>query len=656
MIWLPLDTIDLDSNIYGPNQIQTGIAVAILIAVVLLSWLAVSYLSSRIHDEEEREHARELQTAIYENDRSIMRIAHDDDLYALKPEIESLFTGDFDGRPQTVRQALAEVRRQWLDRKEAARDAVAGDLPALARYLSGDAILYLVFGSLVAFPLSVWGEILTTEPEGPSLPILIGLIGDGVTLGLDALASYPFSELIFAFMIAAVDLTGRALFDNVIPVSIALFATAAIVAIGDRSVEDVVEPRLWGANPRGIVLAFGSIAGVWLVGTITTVFVDGLGSVVRPIPVVGPIVSAPVTAPLVGLVASITLFVLAVTFWLRRRHDRISAVYDELTSTPSITIEPVADLEITPIAVIVYLVSRSLIGAFGVVTSFVLPFYVYRGVSTGRFLTLVEIAAIESSIEVKATVALFAAAVLVLLVLQTRPAWGDLTSAIAYAVDRQGLRVALLARAVPLLVVFLTFAFTWGSGFFGPLRSLAIGIAAGIVFRVGLWLRTKAKLAYYHSDPEPEKPGRIFVEATVAEDARGRDIYLAWLNGFPIAGRRLDEIVDQIIRDCRAIFADFTPEPSIHRFYFDRLTDGVVDESRVKREYLGSIDKAIDRELDRVDGRTDEDRLDDRLTDDFQDDLYERVKTRKRRKADPDIVVRDGVVIRNSNGDRFGRT
>lgn len=729
------ETIDLD-RVYGPNEAQMVISVIVAIAAIVLSALYVRYHSSRILEGEEAEHARSITAGLRARDRNSLRISADDDVDSFRDDLRALFVGDFESDVPSVRYALAEVRGEWRKRRRAATRAVRGEIPALARSLSLDGVLYLVAGVVAVESLETWGSVLTTSSTPPAPGSIVDRLASVVTGSVESVvtlaASYPFAGEIWAFAFIGVLEGGAFLYDRVYLIAGILLAGSVIVWVGDRLVADDVDRRLYATNPRaalrfGLVvvstwfagvavatvaralhttvgsLATGAVAALlvtyWLLewqakavvenavdavaawnvrrrveqgvenalelddalegydarrppSTTSSSWLDAFSTtfpIVRVV-VAGLVLLATLTTalstaslPLLlgvgvwgGMVGLLTSF--AVAGYLTRRELR--AAHGRLTAT----YEQADDVGVGKRGTVAYVASRKVFGAIGVVAASIIPIYLFHALLTGKLFTIVGMATTESSTQVQVTSLFVLFALAAFAIVQTRPAWDDLAESFRYAFDRNGLRIALKTRGVPFLAVVLSWVMFAGVGFFGPIQALLFALVVGLLVRAFYWLASRAEHAYYQIDTDPSKPGRVFVDAVVVEDARGREIAVARENDHLVAAPldRLDELVDQVVADVKSMFVDVEPEPSVYEYYYDRMQDGKVDFDDVLVEYRGTISKAIDVELEQA-GRDglDVERLDELLTDRFDEDEYRRKRLEKRKKPNG-IVLVDG--------------
>lgn len=775
----PRDEIDLDPVRTGPTEIQVAISVVIAVAVILFSSLFVKFWSSLILDDEEKEHAQAITSGLRSRDWFEVRIprsALDDGFDEYRERIHAGFEGDFESPVPTLPEALGEVRKEWKTRRQAATSAVRGELPALSRLLSLDAVLYLLVGSVAVVPLETWGTIFSFTTGGNGSPkALVDAVVGGVELALTTIAAFPFAGKLYALTFLAVVSVGKLMYQHVFVVGLLLLFGSVVIWVGDRVVADDVEPRLYATKPRAALRVAGVVAATWLVGVlvafgarslhytlgnaataglVTLVVVAVAARKATPtldaavaawkirkrsqnvaddvvaaataaktladrvddhdaephdfasdddLVILGPIIdtddhqvdadaasrSAPRSAidslPLkatakaivvallavavsigvgfatysldggiwgatCGLLASLVVFGVLVVRELRAAHDQLMTAYNQAD-----------EHGFGPTGTTIYVANRKVFGVLGVFASAVIPFYLLDAFATGKAATVAEIALVDSSAQVKALMAFFAVAFAVFAVVQTRPAWGDLLEATRRSLDRNGLRIALLSRGFPVLVVVLAAPMLAGSGFVSPLNSLVIAVAIGVVVKAFFALKSRAEAAYADIDDEPPKPGRLFVKGVVVEDAHGNEIAVVDENGhriaapidavadpddvehdLPVGG--VDELVDQIVADSESYFDDATYDGSVHSYYADRLDDGLVDFRRARTEYLGMIGKSIESELERA-GRdgVDPETLDDRMTTDFDEDLYRR-KFRELRKKPDGIDVYGGKV------------
>jgi hypothetical protein len=339
--------------------------------------------------------------------------------------------------------------------------------------------------------------------------------------------------------------------------------------------------------------------------------------------------------------AACGLFASAVVAWVMARRE-LRAAYDRLSTAH----DQADDQGVRKTGTTAYVAARKVFGLLGGVAGLILPVYVFQALTTGKAAAIFELAATQSSLQAKTAFGVVVIALVAFTIMQTRSAWRELSTATQYALDRQGLRLVLKTRGIPLLAVLLTFPMLWGSGLLGPLESALAAVGVGIVLRAFTWLASRADHAYAELDMSMPTPGRVFVEATIVEDDRGQEIAVADLNGKEIAAPtdRLDELVDQVVADTKSIFDDVRSNPSVYAYYRERLEDGKTDFDDVLVEYRGTISKAIDAELAKA-GRdgVDVERLDEIMTKQYDPTEYKRKRLEKRKKPDG-IVISDGRV------------
>lgn len=678
-------SIDLDPA-YGANDLHFGIAAGIAVLVIVFSALFVRFQSSRILDEDEAEHARSITSGLRARDRSTIRIPSSDDPETYRDDLRGLFDGDHAADVPTVRGALSEVRGEWKSRRQAAARAIRDEVPALARILSLDAVLYLLLGALAVESLSAWGALLTagSRPPNPRVVLdrFVALLTGGIETSVEIAASFPYAGLIWELAFILVLETGFWLYDHVYLVAGVLFLGAIVVWVGDRAVADDVDRRLYRTRPRAVLGVVAVVVATWGTGVAIATVLRGLHGTLGPVvtaALVGVLgawityavatmridatrphfdeivatatgaaalaagvpayfLSGTTWGAVVGLLASLLAGSVLIRLELRGAYRRLTAAYEQ------------ADSEgVGKQGTISYVAARKVFGAFGVAAGLVLPFYVLSALESGRVFAIAEIALTDSSTQVQATIAFATVAVLAFAIVQTRPAWGDLLESLGYALDRQGLRLALKTRALPMLAVVLGFPILYGSGLFTARDAFVAAFGLAILIRAFFWLAARAEDAYYRYDDEPPKPGRVFVDGVVVEDARGREIAVAFENDHAVAAPidRVDELVDQIIDDTRSIFETIRPNPSVHAYYYDRIRDGKVDFDDVLVEYRGHISRAIDAEIKKAGrGGLNVDALDERITKEYDAEEYRRKRLEKRRK--PDGVTITGDKIRSN--------
>lgn len=714
-------TIDLDKS-YGPNEIQIGIALAVAIGSIVVSSLYVRFHSSLILDELESDHAGAITTALRRRERNELRIPYDPDVDvdAYRESIRELFTGDFESDVPTLPDALSRVHGEWKSRRQAATSAVSDELPALSRALSADAVLYLVAGVIVHESVSTWSSLLSTSSSPPDFGAVLEQVAAGVSNGVSVLtelaAGFPFAGVIWTFSFIGVLEIGSFVYENVFVVFSILMVGSILVWIGDRAVANDVDRKLYRTKPRaaiGVLLVFVSTWGTGVVvavgaralhsatGAAVTAVLVAVASIAVAYVVVKPTSVSAYTEVVtwnarktdpeteskpfptrrvvkaVGLVAVATVATIGITgSAVVLDAGTWGAVAGLLASIPVLTLTTHREIKsvlgrltaaygqadddgVGPTGTVAYLAARKVFGVVGVLAGAVLPLFVLEAVSSGKLLSILSIVATESSTQVKVTFAFVALVGLAFVVVQTRPAWGDLSDALRYSLDRKGLRIALLTRGFPALVFILSFPMFLGFGMLGPLESAALALAVSLAVKATLWLKTRAEVAYYEAEDEPVKPGRVFVDAVVVDDAMGREIAVAETNGSaiaaplepvedpdetPLPAGGLDELVDQVIADTREIFENVEREPSVYEYYYERLHDGKVDFRDVRREYVGMIAKTIEAEVEKH-GREgiELERLEEKIGEQYDDDLYE-WKLRQERKKSDGVVVYDGRV------------
>jgi hypothetical protein len=734
---LQSDGVDLDP-VYGPNDIQFAFAVLIAVASIFLSALFLRFLSSLVLDDEEKENARAVTSALQYGDAHELRIPHDADFAEYRDRILELFRGDFEPDVPRLRAAVGRVGSEWNRRRRAAADAVRDELPALSRVLSLEAVFYLLLGAIVSEPLTRWGSLFSTTAETPDPSTTAEQLSAGVELVIDVVAAFPYAGRVYTLLFLVVLEAGSFLYEHVYLVGFAILAGAVLIWFGDRLVANDVEPRLYRSRPRAAFSWVAVVASAWVAGVavslsasalhssvgavataVVTTFVvgavvavkakrviDASGDLIdeyrdrkaeralvvdaaseaktlagelegftvddtesssrilsslrpRPTPPVREIVKSIAVVPIalvVTLVAAGSAYVLAPTTFgaaygllasvlaawvvgrreLHELHDRLTTAYEQ------------ADEDgVGPTGTTTYLVGRKVFGVLGTLAAVILPLYLLNGVQTGKLVSVASIAIFESSTQVRVTGALLAVIFVVFVIVQSRPAWGDLLAALRYSLDRQGLRVALLTRGFPILAFLLAFPVVWGSPFVSS-SAVALGVAAGVAISIRgfFWLKSHAEYAYATYEYEPRKPSRVWVSARVVETPVGVEIAIADLNDHRVAAptERLDELVDQILEDTESILENVDAKPSVFEYYAERIEDGVVDFERVEDEYMGSIAKEIERRASEA-GRKgiDAERLDEIMSEKYDVERY-RAKLRRLQEKRDGVSIYDGRV------------
>lgn len=675
---LPLD-IDLDPVSSGPNDFQMAIAILVLVAVVLVTALVVRFLESRILDEEEAEHAREVTSGLRSRGWETLRIQAGEEVAGYWEDVRAMFEGDFEPDVPSFPEAVREVHGVWRRRRRAAQDAVRGEVPKLSRMLSTDAVLYLFLGLVATKTLEWWAGIFSASSEPVTKKELLRGLRETVVTAVEVLQTFPFAGDVFMFAVMAARFAGLWMFDHALAVGLTLLVGSFLIWLGDRRVSDDVDVRLFATRPRALAHVVGVVTATWVAGIITLVVAQSaheatggllLGVVVYGVIATGGLLKAKkvrgsgdlaraiivtFVSFAVGAAAGAAAFRMTATMWgsvmglamaglvlvLLLRHEvrasvrRISRAHQQAS-----------DDGLGKRGTLAYIALRKALGALGLAAALVIPIFALTAVSEGKFRALLKVAIAESSAQVKVFVAFLAVTMLVFVIVQTRPAWGDLAAAIQHSLDRNGLRIALLSRGFPVLAVVMAVPFALAVPMLSDWQAVLAGVGVGVGLKVFLWLKRRATHAYSEVDNEPAKPGRVFIEGVVVEDASGQEIAVASLNGERVAApvSRLDEFVDSLLEDVEHIFEEFTPSPSVYEYYYERIEDGVTDFERVEKEYRGHISKDIDTEVDKHsrDG-IERERLEEKMAKKYDAEEVEKRLEKKRGQRDG-VVIYDGKV------------
>jgi hypothetical protein len=462
-------------------------------------------------------------------------------------QLKSLFTNapEVDERLSTPLRALA---RRWRVR--------IGPLPRLAVWIGTEAVVLGLPAALVLVEVSALST--GTQLQLPSLTAVL----DVLTVGVDVLALFPATNLIWALLITLVLELYTFLYAHGVAIALVLAAGAAIIAYLDRQTKDSIDLRLYPRRRATIRHAITRVVAIWLTGTLLA-----HADVIPHVP----------DLSILGAIAAFALALYYTAGAVASLGRRLNNEYRALTnfSLP-------APIEGGPRfrreRIVGYLLARKTVAALGVLAIPLIPVYIYEALTQGIWVKLD--AFLASGPLVQAAVLAILTATIYLLSRIDPEEWRDLYLAGVRAGSRNAVRTVLLARGLPILAIIA--AVLLGTAFSLPAWVIATAaILAGLLVRgLGkLWKRLTYRARQV--DIETTLPN-VDVMVDHIEGPGGHRIGVARVHTHWLAWPRDDVLRDQIIRDVEAYFRGDGPEESLPGRYYDHLQEvGRVDPEEV---------------------------------------------------------------------------
>lgn len=559
--------IQIDVGVSGPTAEQTGLAIGFLVLIAALLVAArwrMQFVG--LSDEQTRNKKALIGQRESQNARTL-RIPKDADLAEYRDRVAALFEGE---PPEvddeiTVRQALGSIRRELDD----AIHARVEHVPRLALWFGEVAIGLAITGGLATIGVETFRRAFA-KGGGLSLgyvvDVAISTLNEGVRIGLDVLGSFPYAGTLWSLAFAYSVLVAEWVWNNpFVPAGLLAAAAIAVIYLG-RKAPDASDVELYqsrGTVARSIVV---SAVVIWIAGVVPA----ALGGVIGSVTGIDLFEAIGAGA---GLLAA-----LATTGWLALQAGRSARVRLRYAVTELAS-------ESTPIIASI-LVRRIGVLVAGLVAPLV-PIYLGYILVTGK-LTAVVSAFLAGSAEMQLAVGLVVAMAIAMLVYQTRAAWPELKAAVREVTSRRAVRLALMTRGLPTVVVVIAYFIAVGFGA-GAALAIVLALVAGVVSRAVYALVRRAR--YRASLIEFEEPtaSRVVIQAYLLETADGETLFYARANTTAVAHTDRDAVVDAVMNATRDLFDDGEVRPMIARaFARDAIEFGIVDvdetETRIRQD------------------------------------------------------------------------
>jgi len=604
------------------NDLQIAFGALLLIVLFAASVIVLVYLSSRRLSADERRQARAVNSDLLNNERWSVRITAGEDIEQYREQIRASFNREFDQAYQTVLAAIAKTVRVFAGRITGARDTVRSSVSTLALRLSLEGFVLL----LLAVPASIYLKVLAGDvgSGGVSLSDLVSAASESVAVGVSLIKSIPGLGFMWKMTLAYALSVFQLLDGHVFVVVVALLVAAVVVAVGDRQYRHQL-PTIHRTGVKKLY-PVGKLVVLLLVGVVG--FFVGVAST-----------GSSISGAVAGLVGSFVVGAVMYVWMYTRHYDGAIGVYSAADSAAVYGVTRAA-------AKILALMAVPIIGA-----------WIVRAVQTRKYLAVME-ALVGTHPAVQIVAGVVGLLVCVVLLLQTRPAWGALRESVLEAFTRRQIRTAMWLRGVPFLFMIVVMVLTASSRFAGWPVAIVLGVGTGIAVRLFAGFKRKIRYKYALVEREDRAPSRLVLWTTTVTDADDREIYVAWLNGsWMVAHRDRDVLVEQIITDLDVMFREYRPEPSFEHYYAGRVRDGQVDLDTVTDELWSDVWTEIEQQIqqpallsDTPDEQVSMDTLRDEVTAEYPSRLFKEVLREQRKRGV--VAVEDGVVRRSRSKSR----
>lgn len=569
----------------------------------------------------------------------VVRSKEELDDEAVIRSVWDLFLGEPGGHPTTrsaIREVFREVRLEIRDRKPS-----VSRVPVRALQ---EAFLTALFGAIAILPIAVWRQ--STQPDAPGLPTLPDVLG-ALSSGVDALhatlTAFPYTDTLFGLALTFGILGADTIWNAWVVPPIILTALAAAYWWLERKVEtdrDLTGPSITGWALRLFVLGFLT----WLTGTALAAVAG-----VLPIqPYTGLAVAYLITSAFAFVTLrpadapeSVTGFRYPVDEvsgpgpgWqnrvkrvTRRAADRAGRrMYDFATRVKWKQTAFVAVLAlglahpalalfsafVVASSVITYWTVDTLRGwrvaarvdgrdalALDVVHSLTLtaaaltfPLMVSYAIAAFWTRKALEVAAIVISAPPSTVYAVAILAVVLGLAVAVTftERFADVRRGIRRALSVQAVRAAVFTRAFPFTLMLIAAVLTAAFGF-GAVVVVAVALTIGFITRLGVMAYNFVSYRAHAYEGRQPTAARVVINGRKVTDADGESVYIADVNGHRTAHRRIEPLIQQVVRDARSLFREGKPETgSFARYYYEYgVRRGRVDMESVLDELLGDV-------------------------------------------------------------------
>ncbi|MCL9818337.1 hypothetical protein [Natronocalculus amylovorans] len=534
-------------------------AAAVVLAAIAIAAVVIRY--SSIFASLPEEQAREKRGLIGQREDQTpqtLRIPAGEDPEDYREAIRSLFdrSQDIDQIQDraTLRDGFKSIRKElrtlWGQKTER--------VPNLSLAYAEEAIAIAVLGLLATVGLETVEEIFATGSAdlSPSVVTESGIeaLQSAAETGVSTVSAFPFAGDIWALTFAGAVLLAEFLFYNPLVSAVTLAVFAVLIGFLERQVPEAVDIDLFDRRSL-LVGGIITIATTWLAGAIPASIGAALG--------------APVGGAVVGMVFAIGVFSLGAWIGIGLARQRIQYLSLKLDGQPQ--------------SIVAYVLLQRLSIAIAGVLIPLIPIYVVYLLISGRLVAVVG-AYLQGSLLMQVLLAIVVGTLVAIVAYQVRDTWPELRAGFEETFSRQAIKIAFIARGIPVAIV--VFAGLVAYSFAVPLPLvIAVALFAGLVTRGSIAIAARLKRKSDLIEREPVTANRVVISAYVLETTSGEERYYATVNTTRLAHQEKGALVDAIVQASHALFEDGDVEPSIEQqFAIDLFELGVTDinETRVR--------------------------------------------------------------------------
>lgn len=628
---IPLSAVDIDTSIAATAQEYLAWIIFAAFAIgVVVAKLKLRYMSLETSN---RRHLESIRSTLTRSSWHRVPIAGREDRGPRLQRVNRAIRGDLE-TSRSARAALGTVRGAIADRLPSA--------PPLAIRASVEGVLIVAFSLLLAVSVDRWEAVLFGSLSGTS--VSPGAVVDGLAWVVET--TLPGGPALVAFVASVVLLAYSAvLLEYGIVLGIVLVALSLAVVELDRRTPTNLSVTLYPDRRRLAMRAGMWVGVVWLVAAVGGLVDPALGGVA-------------------GVLATLTVAVVVGKGLLERLYAVANLAPPWAGETADLPARS-ADVDETPggdYTTLAYVIVRQTVGVVALIALPVLAYSAAMAVSSGA--AFGPLVALLGGPTWAVLLVVLAAVVVAVWALSSLESLSPLRRWLRRRVATGTIRSAVVVRGVPVAAAAVGGLVGWaylgtemasGPWYVALASILAISLvtaAVAVAFvltgrylwdRVGVWMLV--------SDSEPVPPTDQVVEvlATPLEDGAGEPLYVARVDGRPLAARspeRLFRCVEYIVDERFA--TGETPTLLEHELYRAAVDRGVVDRDVVAREVHGDVETRITATLADKGGEVDRQTLEDELAGEYPDPMVDDVLTWLKRRGK--IGVRDGKYVLKTRG------
>jgi hypothetical protein len=589
---------------YTPQQ---RLLAYLVVALILAGAAVVLYRLRYVGLEEgAREVRARVETQLAEQTPGSVRIMSDEDLAPRRKDIQAAFASAGAVEETT---SLSAATGAVVDAVAEASAPVAARVPPFARRLLGLALLVLTLGILGVSTEAVVSALQTESSLDPIHLWPGAALRDTVAI-LDRLASLPVVGVLASLVVASAILLGQWLFEHYwVVAALLVVAAVRLATASDRPTDSWTAADL--PTPQSVA---SWVIGAVLGGYALVLLGAGVGRGLAD-ETLGRQVGAGI-----ALLLILTFVAVAGVYSVRQVRPLIADIRDADGEERLVIGSRV-------LGILVAGVGAPLLPAWGLTALLSLP--------------QVVTAFATASAGIKATALLVVLLLVGGLALAARDAAGDLRDALDEALARNGVRVALGARALPVGVLGLVYIV--GVGFGAPAVAAA-GLALVAAFLVrGLWALAQRvrRRAQVRPDTDPGVE-RVVVHAYRLETPAGTQ-WWARVNGEPVAHPEQSTAVDAVLDAARDLFVDGDVHPSVAGAHAEELREeGVAEIEETERRVRSRVRELAEGRV-RSEGMIERDELEAELAERYPESIW-REEWRRLRTRGP-LGEREGFVF-----------